>query len=259
MTYGGSISKHELKRAPHRSKWANYGRNIKITVIINVVIYTSISTFSYISYMSSEYRYTINPITMIFNSILASVILGGFLFGWNITAFTVIYIIYAYYKIKPTKLALLAGLIENNQILDLADLSRETGIQLYDVRALTKELIDKGILQGTVRDGAFVPTGQDMSTIITKGISDREINQLKGMLKIKGKTTLQEIAELFSASEGDIRKVLYEIVGSGKVNLVIKEGIVSIPEGQDVDEVMDKLDAAFREWEAKSSQKRGKI
>jgi len=79
------------------------------------------------------------------------------------------------------------------------------------------------------------------------------------MLKMEGKTTLREIAELFSADEGDMKKVLYELVGLEKVELILKDGVMSIPEGQDVDAAMDELDSAFREWEARSSRKIGKI
>ena len=99
MASSSLISKQELKRAPLRNKWANYGRNIKITVFINVIIYSGIvSMFSIASFGYGDYDFIFN----IAMSIFATGIVGGILFGWNITAFTAIYFMYAYRKIKPT-------------------------------------------------------------------------------------------------------------------------------------------------------------
>ncbi|MHA1448198.1 MAG: hypothetical protein ACTSP4_02130, partial [Candidatus Hodarchaeales archaeon] len=90
-------------------------------------------------------------------------------------------------------------------------------------------------------------------------ITERQINRFKGLLKLKGKVLIEEIARSFNMTNFDVEQMIYELVGSGIVQLTLVDGCVSIPEDHDVDSVINDLGAAFIHWEANIDKKTGKI
>ncbi|MFW9996638.1 MAG: hypothetical protein ACFFD4_31635 [Candidatus Odinarchaeota archaeon] len=257
--------KYPDNMAPLEREYRKYDVYAKLSitsmVFIPLIILITAIFFAFVGIVQgNDYYYEPNTSTYLAGIIFILLFIFYIIpLSWWAVPLTLIYSFYMKDKlIDKTVKKLVYSLIIDSGTNDFHGIKKKTNISNSMFRKAVNALIAEGELIGKISNNVFVPAG-DISKEVQTKLSERQINRFKGMLKIRRQVTIDEMAQLFNSPEHEIELMLYEIVGAGKVNLMIKEGIVCIPEEQDVDSTINDLDAAFAQWEMNVEKKVAKL
>lgn len=82
-------------------------------------------------------------------------------------------------------------------------------------------------------------------------------NRLFGMIKVEKQLNLKTIQEMLKIPKEDIKALIYELVGEGKLEGEFQDEVFLI--SSDIDEFLEALDSSFQGWEQAIHKKEKKI
>ena len=91
---------------------------------------------------------------------------------------------------------------------------------------------------------------------INKFNPEKEKNQLYGMIKLDKMINLHDASNLFKSPVQDVKRLIYELVGEGKLEGSFDEDLFIIE--SDVNDFLLELDSQFKNWNENEDTKNGK-
>ena len=125
-------------------------------------------------------------------------------------------------------------------------------IYLIEIPIFANPAITKKVISNMERNEKHKLTALQINRVNP----EKEKNQLYGIIKLDKKIDLQRASKLFNSSIQDVKSLIYELVGEGKLEGSFDGNLFMIE--SDVNDFLLELDSQFKNWNDNEDTKNGK-